>query len=71
MIILYSLDCPKCIVLEKKLKAKGIEFEVQKDEELIMEVANRAGLMTLPLLLVDSKVMDFNEAVKWVNNYEG
>ena len=27
MIVLYTVDCPKCKVLEKKLESNGIEFE--------------------------------------------
>ena len=29
MVVLYTTNCPRCIVLEKKLKQKGIEFEAR------------------------------------------
>ena len=31
---LYTIDCPACRVLEKKLTLKGIPFEKIFDEEL-------------------------------------
>ena len=31
MITLYTIDCPKCKVLEKKLREKDIPFEINKD----------------------------------------
>lgn len=33
-VILYTIDCPKCLILEKKLAEKGIEFKTVKDKEL-------------------------------------
>lgn len=70
MVTLYSTGCPKCMVLEKKLNAKGIEFTIQDDEYLIMELATRSGIFSMPLLLVDDEVMDFAKAVNWVNEHE-
>lgn len=66
MIKLYSSHCPKCSVMEKKLKAKNIEYEVVDNEEDILSVANKCGIKSLPLLEVDDHVMDFIEANKWV-----
>lgn len=66
-IILYSTGCPKCKVLEAKMKSKGIGYIEINDIE-IMQAKN---LMSLPYLEVDGKLMDFTSAVKWVNNWEG
>ena len=63
MIILYSTGCPKCNVLEKKLKAKGIDFVVVEGEQAISE----KGFSEAPLLEVDGVVKTFPEAVQWVN----
>jgi glutaredoxin-related protein len=58
----YSIGCPRCIVLEKKLQQKNIDFELIADRE-IME---SKGFQSAPMLEVDGVVYDFNEAVKWI-----
>ena len=62
MIILYSIGCPRCLVLEKKLDAKGIEYIVESDEEKIRAL----GITTIPMLAVDEKLMDFKTAIDWI-----
>ena len=63
MVILYSTNCPKCKVLEQKLRDKGIEFEVENDIEVMID----KGYTMAPVLVVDGKEHEFGEAVKWVN----
>lgn len=64
-IILYSTHCPKCIVLENKLKEKGIEYIENNDvDEMISK-----GWRSAPILEVDGEGLKFKEAVDWVNNY--
>ena len=66
MVVLYTTNCPRCIVLEKKLKQKGIEFEARTDfyvKEMI-----KKGFASAPLLEVDGEIMAFNEANQWINN---
>lgn len=65
-IILYSTDCPKCIVLKRKLADKGIEYsEVQSIDEMLS-----LGIMEVPVLVVDGELKSFVEAVKWVNDQQ-
>ena len=62
-IILYTIDCPKCKVLEQKLKAKDIKYKAFTDvDEMI-----KKGLSTMPVLEVNGNILDFSAAVKWVN----
>ena len=63
-IVLYSTKCPKCIILEKKLKAKNINYEEVND----IEVMKEKGFLTVPILEVDGVSMDFKKASEWVNN---
>ena len=63
MVVLYTTGCPKCKVLEKKLRDKGIEFQVENDVDLMIE----KGYLMAPVLVVDGKEYEFGEAVKWVN----
>jgi len=62
-LVLYTTHCPKCKVLETKLKAKNVEYEVVEDKAAIL----KAGIRTVPVLVVDDKNLDFLAAVKYVN----
>ena len=62
-IVLYSTHCPKCLVLEKKLKQKGICFE----EVYNIDVMRAKGFLSAPMLEVDEVIMDFATANKWIN----
>lgn len=61
---LYSTNCPKCIVLEKKLNQKNISFEEIND----IDVMTAKGFMQAPMLEVDGEIMDFKQANDWINN---
>ena len=61
--ILYTTGCPRCKVLEAKLNAKGIEYKVVTD----IEMMERLRIQSAPTLKVGDKMMDFGAANKWVN----
>ena len=61
-VILYSTHCPKCKVLEQKLKQNNIEFEEVNDVELMVQ----KGFTTAPVLEVDGVIYGFKEAVDWI-----
>lgn len=63
--ILYSTNCPKCNILEKKLNQKNISFTKITDfneEELLSK-----GFTAAPVSLIDNKYYDFKEAVDYIN----
>lgn len=64
MVTLIGTGCPRCKILESKLKSKNINFI---DSDNIDEAIDN-GFMSAPVLKVDNKYMDFGAAVKWVNN---
>ena len=64
MVTLYTIGCGKCIVLEKKLRQAGIEFEVCDDREVIKD----KGFDYMPVLEIDGKTMQYKEAIDWVNS---
>lgn len=67
MVILYTIDCPACRVLERKMAAKGITFETVKDEDVLKE----KGLTVFPVLeLENGAQLSLREAVEWVNQQE-
>lgn len=66
MVILYTTHCPKCKVLETKLKSKNIEYtEVTDIDEM-----TKKGFQATPMLEIDGEIMDFVKANTWVNNYK-
>ena len=65
-VVLYTIDCPNCLVLEKKLKAKNIEFLKVSDKETI--IANGFGDSSFPILEVGDVTMNYKTAISWINN---
>ena len=67
-VTLYTTHCPRCGVLESKLKAKGIEYEEITDTNEMLAM----GIQSVPRLKVDDQPLkDFKEAVEWVNKLGG
>lgn len=65
-IILYSTGCPKCNVLKKKLAAKGITYTENNNTEQMVAL----GIDTVPILNVNGKLLNFQEAAAWINESE-
>lgn len=66
MIKLYSTNCPKCRILETKLRQQNIEFEISTNIDEIIQ----KGFQAAPVLEVDGELMDYGKAIQWVNNYK-
>ena len=66
MVVFYSTHCPKCSVLEKKLKQANIEYTEINDVGTMLA----KGMASAPNLEVDGKLMGFTEAVEWINSQE-
>ena len=66
MVTLYSTHCPRCIVIEKKLQQKGIEYQEVND----MDEMESLGIMSVPMLKVGDKMYSFVEANAWINEQE-
>lgn len=62
-IILYSTHCPKCSVLEKKLKQRNIIYTEVND----ISVMTEKGINAVPVLEVDGELMDYKEANDYIN----
>ena len=64
MITIYTTQtCPKCKILKKKLEDKGIAYEEFSDEDEMQ----RMGILSVPIMSVDGRLMEFPEAIKYVN----
>lgn len=64
---LYTTHCPKCKILEKKLNAKNIPYEIIEDLNIMLE----KGMKSAPYLEVDGVLYDFVDGNKWINEFKG
>ena len=62
-VILYTTHCPKCEILESKLKNKNVAYEINDDVEQMLSL----GISEVPQLKIENKIFNFGEAVRWVN----
>jgi glutaredoxin len=67
-ITIYTTNtCPKCQSLKKKLKEKNISFLEETDVNKMLEL----DILAVPQMTVDNgKLMNFEQAVQWVNKQE-
>ena len=63
MITLHTTNCPKCKVLESKLMDKKVPYIINENVDAMLEL----GIRNAPVLEVEDQLLDFAEAVKWVN----
>ena len=63
-ITLYSTNCPKCVVLEQRLRDKGLDYTICRD----MAIMHQKGFLAAPMLEVDGQTMNFVDALDWLKN---
>lgn len=64
--VLYTTDCPRCKVLERKMSAKGIGFTTNHD----VQDAIDNGFTSAPVLRTDDgRYLGFSDANVFVNAY--
>ena len=61
-ITLYTIHCPACNVLKKKLDAAGIEYTLIDD----INVLNNLGYKVFPILNVDGEDLNLSKANQWL-----
>jgi hypothetical protein len=66
-IVLYTVNCPKCKVLEMKLRQKNIDFKTVSDADKVVEIGKQHGISSAPIMQIDSDYLDFSQAIKYVN----
>ena len=64
-IIMYTTHCPRCRVVEMKLKQKNIDYIECAD----IDEMKKLGIVSAPYLKIDDKLFNFSEAVAWINNF--
>lgn len=64
MTVIYTQElCPKCKVLKKKMDGKSIQYTECDDVNVLIS----KHVEFTPMLEVDGVMMDYAEAIKWVN----
>ena len=61
-VIFFSTHCPRCKVLETKLKQKGVSYQECND----VSIMKSKGLEMAPAIEVNGTMMNFKEAVNWI-----
>lgn len=61
-VVLYTTHCPRCKVLEMKLKDKNISYV----ENTNIAEMRKLGIVSIPYIKVNEKLFNFNEALKWI-----
>lgn len=63
-VTLYTTNCPRCKVLEKKLQMAGVDFTISEDINKMLEL----GFKAAPVLVVDNEEPYlFKEACDWAD----
>ena len=66
-ITVFTTGCPKCKILEAKLKEKNIQYKEVTDVE---EMVNM-GLKQVPWLKTEAgEMLNFENAIQWLNSLE-
>lgn len=68
-VTLYSTGCPRCTIIEKKLRTEGIDFTLVSGEGAKQEML-KMGFTMAPVLVVDDSIMDFVDANNWIKVYK-
>jgi glutaredoxin-related protein len=61
---LFTTNCPKCKILEKKLKDKNVDFDTCEDVQKMQDL----GITSVPVLSVENNNLSFYDAVKYINS---
>ena len=65
MVTIYRTEtCPRWHVLKAKLESKGIEYTENTNENEMQQL----GIMSVPQLEKDGELLNFVEAIAWVNS---
>ena len=67
-VTLFSTHCPKCRVLELKLKQKNIPFDVIDDVNTVIKVGQDKGILSAPILKIEDRYLDFQNALAEINS---
>lgn len=62
MIILYTTNCPRCKMLEMRLKMAKIEYKAINDINLM----EQKGIVSAPCLEIDGMLKNYSDSMAWI-----
>lgn len=63
-VTVYTIGCPSCNILEKKLQLKQIAYNTINDEKIFDEL----NINEFPMMSInDGPLMNYKQAITWVN----
>ena len=63
-VFVYTIGCPQCNILEKKLTQKGIVYNAITDEAIFDEL----HIERFPMMSVNGgPLMNYKQAIAWIN----
>ena len=63
-VTVYTIGCPQCNNLEKKLQLKQVVYNTINDEKIFDEL----NINEFPMMSVnDGPLMNYKQAIAWVN----
>ena len=65
-VTMYGTHCSQCKVMEAKLNKANIPFTYIDDEAAVIQFGRDHGITMMPIVVVDDKVMNYTEAIKWL-----
>ena len=68
MIKLYTTNCPKCKVLEKKLDELNLTYDKVYDNDVILSVSRQHKILSAPILQVDDDYYKFSDALNYIKD---
>ena len=66
MMTLYSTNCPKCKMLEKRLY-QICDFDLVTDIDKVVEIAKKFNIKSAPILVINDKAYNFEQSMKMIN----
>ena len=63
-VVFYTIGCPQCLLVERKLKEKHIQYAEKNDIEEMISL----GFEHAPILVVDGKSMGVKESLNWIKS---
>jgi glutaredoxin len=63
-VFVYTIGCPQCNILEKKLTQKGIVYNTITDEKIFDEL----HIEQFPMMSINGgPLMNYKQAITWIN----
>ena len=62
-IIFYTIDCPKCQILKRKMDNKNIQYEIINNKKIII----KKGISQLPMLEIKGHLLNYKGGVDYIN----